>query len=413
MAAILTLQDIEQAKRFYDKGYWRCDTLYSLMRSWAERFPERFALRDTNARLTYASTLEWVDAVAADLDAAGIRPGDRVSLWLPSRVEAAILILACSRMGYVCNTSLHRDYTCLDIVNLLKRARTAAFFGQPNYGGDADCNDIFRALENVDSLKKVYRLDPLVPEPSAVDLTARFGGITRPAADKLPWSTSPDQVMYLAFTSGTTAQPKGVMHTDNTLLANGRPIVKDWKFNQDTIVYSLSPMSHNIGMVALVVTIVCGGELVMHTPHDARRTLDRIVETRATYLLGVPTHAIDLVNEVKQRRLPSLGSVRAFQIGGSSVPASLVRDLQGLGVTVQNAFGMTENCSFQYTRPDDSIEVVANTCGRPCEGFELALWREDNPDELALPGESGEMGVRGACLMLGYFDDQASTEAAF
>jgi acyl-CoA synthetase len=95
------------------------------------------------------------------------------------------------------------------------------------------------------------------------------------------------------------------------------------------------------------------------------------------------------------------------------VPASLVRDLQGLGVAVQNAFGMTENCSFQYTRPDDSIEVVANTCGRPCEGFELALWREDNPDELALPGESGEMGVRGACLMLGYFDDQASTEAAF
>jgi acyl-CoA synthetase len=84
-----------------------------------------------------------------------------------------------------------------------------------------------------------------------------------------------------------------------------------------------------------------------------------------------------------------------------------------LGVRPQNSFGMTENCSFQYTRPDDSPEVVINSCGRCCDGFELKLWRQDNPDEEVRTEEVGELGGRGACLMLGYFADQEATERSF
>jgi acyl-CoA synthetase len=80
---------------------------------------------------------------------------------------------------------------------------------------------------------------------------------------------------------------------------------------------------------------------------------------------------------------------------------------------VQNAFGMTENHSFQYTRRDDPPETIASSCGRPCEGMEIKLWREDDRDREAAPGEVGELGVRGASLMLGYFDDQSATESSF
>jgi acyl-CoA synthetase len=108
-----------------------------------------------------------------------------------------------------------------------------------------------------------------------------------------------------------------------------------------------------------------------------------------------------------------LGSVRTFQLGGSPVPPITVLGLMEAGVKTQNAFGMTENHSFQYTRPDDPPETIASTCGRPADGMEIRLWREDDCDREGAPGAIGELGVRGASLMLGYFDDQTATELSF
>ena len=414
MNTMLTLLDIERARELYARGYWRADTLYSLLRASAEADPDGFALRDANARLTFRCALQWIDAVAQDLHAAGVRPGDRVSIWLPSRVETALVFLACSRMGYVCNTSLHRDYTCKEIVALLERAGSAAFFAQPGYGADAGKHDIFSMLGALPRLKKVYRLEPLRGDIAEASAILGFGSNVVPtAAAALPVSTNPDRIVYLAFTSGTTGQPKGVMHSDNTVLANGRAIAADWGFDRDTIVYSFSPLSHNIGIVGLAVAIVCGGEFVAHTPLDAPRTLDRVIETGATYLLGVPTHAIDLLSELQRRGMRKPGQVATFQLGGSPVPPATVLALTDVGVRTQNAFGMTENHSFQYTRPDDPPHTIASSCGRPAAGMEIKLWREDDCDREATNGEVGELGVRGASMMLGYFDDQAATELSF
>ncbi len=413
MNKILTLQDIERAREFYEKKYWRDDTIYMLLRRRAESTPDRVALRDVNSCLTYGALLAWVDSLAKDLYQAGLREGERVSIWLPSRVESVIILLACSRMGYVCNTSLHRDYTCKEIVRLLERAGSVAFFFQPGYGVDADRHDIEAMIKDLPQIKKFYRVPPLAPDLAADDPPVRFGGLVRETQIALPHRTNPDRVVYLAFTSGTTGLPKGVMHSDNTLLANARAIVKDWAFDENLVTYTISPMSHNIGTVGLCVTLVAGGEFVVHTPHDAKRMLDRILDVGATFLLGVPTHAIDLLNAARQRGLSRLGKVNAFQLGGSPIPPATVSGLMDLGVRPQNSFGMTENCSFQYTRPDDPAEVVINTCGRSCEGFELKLWRQDNPDEEVPTGEIGELGGRGACLMLGYFADQEATERSF
>jgi acyl-CoA synthetase len=412
MSTILTLQDVERARRFYAAGHWRSDTLYRMFRASAERTPERFVLRDRNARLTFGAAREWVDALAQDLHDAGIRPGDRVSIWLPSRVETALIFLACSRMGYVCNTSLHRDYTCGDIIALLERAGSAAFFAQPGYGADGASKDIFSMAASLPRLKKVYNIAALKSEMSESERPVGLGDLS-PARAAIPASTNPDCIIYLAFTSGTTGQPKGVMHSDNTILANARAIVKDWGFDRETAVYSLSPLSHNIGIVGLAVALACGGEFVAHTPLDAPRMLDRIIETGATYVLGVPTHAIDLLSEMRRRGMDALGRVAAFQLGGAPVPPTTVLGLMRVGVKTQNAYGMTENHSFQYTRPDDSPDTIASSCGRPAEGMEIKLWREDNCNVESAPGAVGELGVRGASLMLGYFDDQATTELSF
>lgn len=413
MNTLLTTLDGVQAREFYARGYWREDKLYSILAGWAAKTPDRMFLRDTCAELNYVDALKWVDKFAQELHAAGLRTGDRVSIWLPSRIETALIFLACSRMGYVCNTSLHRDYTAADIVALLERAGSAAFVGQTGYGADASKNDVFTMLGGLPRLKKVYRLDPLAAGQHDRDPGPRLRAFARAVGEPVPVAANPDLIVYLAYTSGTTGRPKGVMHSDNTILANSRAMVRDWRFDQETVVYSFSPLSHNIGIVGLAVGLVAGGEVVIHTPLDALRVFDRVVETNATFLLGVPTHALDLLAEVRRRNMPSLGSVKAFEIGGSAVPPALVQGLIEIGVVTQNAFGMTENHSFQYTRPDDPTDTIASSCGRPADGMEIKLWQEANPDTEVAAGEIGELGVRGASLMLGYFDDQASTEASF
>ena len=407
MHRLLSLLDAGLARSFYEQGFWQSETMYARVRHWACVTPGAFALRDCDNRLSWAELLDWVDRLAADLHAAGVRPGQRVSIWLPSRIESVVILLACSRMGYVANTSLHRDYTVADILALLQRAGSVALFAQPGYGADAGRQDIFAA----GWAGRMYRVPPLRGEPG--NPAARLAALTASAPAAAPASVNPDRVMYLAFTSGTTGLPKGVMHSDNTLLSNGRAIAADWRMGGDTVLYTMSPMSHNMGTIGLVSALACGGELVLHTGPDARRALDRVIETGATYLIGVPTHAIDLLTEVRARGLTRLGAVTGFQLAGAPIPGEVVRTLLRLGVTPQNTFGMTENCSFQYTRPDDPAETIIDSCGRPCAGFELRLWSQEDRNVEAAPGEIGELGGRGACLMLGYFDDQASTEQSF
>jgi acyl-CoA synthetase len=137
------------------------------------------------------------------------------------------------------------------------------------------------------------------------------------------------------------------------------------------------------------------------------------VQTGATYVMGVPTHAMDIISESTRRGLDKLGAVRTFYMAGSPIPRQVANRLLQLGVTPQNIYGMTENGSHQYTLPSDSTDTFVSTCGRACHGYEIRLWRQDAPDVEAAPGEIGEIGGRGGVLMLGYFGGQMVTEQSF
>jgi acyl-CoA synthetase len=233
------------------------------------------------------------------------------------------------------------------------------------------------------------------------------------AADAPPPDDNPDKIVYLAFTSGTTGTPKGVMHSDNTLLANGRAMVQDWHHDERTVLYSHSPLSHHIGTVALEQSLVAGCELVVNDLPAGAKPLDWILETGATYVMGVPTHAIDILADMKRRNARTLGAVNVFYMAGSTIPPETARAFLDLGIKPQNIYGMTENGSHQYTMPNDDVDTITSTCGRACIGYETRLWDAENPDREAPPGAIGEIGTRGALLMLGYFDNQAATEGSF
>jgi acyl-CoA synthetase (AMP-forming)/AMP-acid ligase II len=404
MNTLLTLLSDAQVRAFTTAGHWRDRTIYSLVAEHADRTPEKTALRERERVTSYRDLVDAADRLAAALHESGLRPGDRVAVWLPSRVETAVAVLACSRGGYVACPSLHRDHTVAEIAELVTRMRAAALIVQTGYGADADRRDILDAVAGADHLRFVRHLDAAGPGPLLPDL---------PAAAAPPAHTDPNTVVYLAFTSGTTGQPKGVMHSDNTLLSPARALVADWSLGAGSCVYSLSPLSHNLGFGAMIMTLTLGAEFVVHDLPRGASLADRLRETGATFAFGVPTHAIDLLAELRADGSAGLPELRGFRISGAAVPPVVAQGLLDVGVVPQSGYGMTEAGSHHYTLPGDDPAMIVGSSGRACAGYEVRIFSREDPEKELPPGEAGQIGGRGASLMLGYFDDQTATESSF
>lgn len=411
---MLTLHDPQRARDNYLLGAWQQDTLYTLLREHARTRPTSVALRDPHSRLVWSEVLEEVERVAQTMHRMGLRAGDRVAIWLPSRIESVIIFLACSRNGYICCPSLHQSYTTSEIITLLQRVKCKAFFTMDGYGADAVKNPVFDLLDQVKDLKGTFILGAKHADPGpTIQGTLPYpDGTTKPSVTSSP-DLNPDKITYLAFTSGTTGLPKGVMHSDNTLLANGRTMVKDWKHNDKTVVLTLSPLSHHIGTVAIEQWLVAGMELVIHNPSAGKAAIDWIIESGASYVMGVPTHAMDILEELRKRNLSKLGQVKSFYMAGAPIPREVAEQFLRIGITPQNVYGMTENGSHQYTHPTDPTDTIISTCGRPGLGYEVKIFNAEEPDLEVEIGQIGEIGSRGGLLMLGYFDDQTATENSF
>jgi acyl-CoA synthetase len=412
---LLTLHHPSQSRRFYEQGHWREESLYRLLSMHAHARPNDAALRDASHRLTWQALLAWVDRLADQLAELDLRRGDRVAVWLPSRAESVVSLLACSRMGYVCCPSFHQNYTVSEIITLLERSAARVLIAQRGYGADASMHDLSRSIGEANALdktclRKILWVDAVHPQ---APIDERFCNSVSIYNSLRPADLDPDKVVYLAFTSGTTGTPKGVMHSDNSLLANGRAMVKDWSHDHRTVLLSLSPMSHHIGTVAVEQQLVAGMELVLNDPRTKMHPLDWIIASDAGYVMGVPTHAIDVLAELKQRNLNQLGSVKLFYMAGSPIAPELAAQFLAMGITPQNIYGMTENGSHQYTLPNDDARTIVETCGRAAPGFECVIVDAEQSDKQLPPNQIGEIASRGALLMLGYFDHQRATEQSF
>lgn len=397
MRPFLTLHHPSLARRYYADGVWQKDTFYSLLRQHAGRAPDAIALRDGRHQLTWRQLIDWVDGVSADLEGQGISAGSRVSMWLGNRAEAIVMFLACARNGIACNPSLHRSYTAVEVVQLLARLDAKALLTESGWGADGSANVVADALRQAPSLRHVY-----VP----TDFPAAAPAL-------VPANEDPDKVLYLAFTSGTTGVPKCVMHSDNTLFANARDLVKDWGHGPHTTLLSLSPLSHHIAWVAAAQWLLAGCTLITDDPPAGMSRLDWIVETKAKYVMGVPTHAMDVLAEQKKRGMERLGEVELFYMAGAPIPPSVCEDFVRQGIKPQNIYGMTENSSHQYTHPDDDEATIISTCGRGGKGYEVRIFDPVDESREVPTGTVGQIGGRGGALMLGYFANQAATEASF
>ena len=398
MRPFLTLHDPAQARKYYDSGVWRQDTFYTLMAGHAQARPDELALRDNKRNIDWKTLNALADALAADMRVQGLVQGDRVCIWMSNRIEVVVAFLACSREGFACNPSLHRAYTFKDIVGLLERLEAAALVTEPGWGADRTTVDPAAVVAALPSLRKVYT-------PQTFPQTG--------SAPSTPAVNNPDIVGYLAFTSGTTGTPKCVMHSANTILANARDMVSDWQVGSDTRLMTLSPLSHHIAWVAASQWLLSGCSLYLGDPPEGMDQFDWLVETGTTYVLGVPTHAIDVLAQKNARGAERIGNVKVFYMAGAAIAPSVAEAFVRLGIRPQNVYGMTENSSHHYTRRGDDFETIVRTCGRGGRAYEVRIFDANDPDVEAGPGVIGQIGGRGGALMLGYYANQEATAGSF
>jgi acyl-CoA synthetase (AMP-forming)/AMP-acid ligase II len=396
--------DKATVQAYYDSGAWRDQTLYDIVGGHAADRPAATAVTGSNRSYSWRELVDAVDGFAADLVHRGLKPGDTIFVGAPNSIETIIALLAASRDGFVCCPSPHRNHTIAEIADMCARASCAAYVHQSGHGADAAGDEILSLIRELPSVRHIYELTP--------DNDGNpFGGSIETEHKIDPPAGNPDLITYLAFTSGSTGKPKGVMHSDNTQLVAARGIAGAWDLGPDTVTLSLSPFSHNLGCGTLWSSLVAGGEFVLHDWPRGESLIDRIEAAGVNYLVGVPTHAMDLLAEIKSRGLSRFDALKSFRVSAAACPEHVAADLYDLGIPVQKGYGMTETNGHQLGLPGDARDRVLHTSGVCCPGYALCVFDANDPDRALPPGETGLVAGRGASLMLGYFQDAAATVA--
>lgn len=386
----------------YDSGHWRDETYVDLLVRAAERGGDREAISDARTRLSWRELQGCVESLATQLAARGIGGGDVVLAHLPNRVEFPILALACSWVE-AAMAPLVAASGASEVLAVTERVNAVAYAGTSEV--EASGEIMARLGEAGVTLLSPGGNSDIDLSPAAL--------LAAPAPAMLPRRPSPDVIVDVMFTSGTTGLPKGIINTTNSKLSGLRGFLSETDLGPDDVWAVIPPMAHNAGwLYSYLPALATGARVALlerWRPADALRLLET---ERVTAAFLVPVHAVDLL-EAHQRSPTELEGLRIVLIGAAETPSELkeaiVREFSATPVAM---YGMTECQANVFTRPTDPLDLVLSSVGRPCPGMEVAIFAEDRVSRLP-GGAVGEIATRGPGLFGGYFDDQNATSASF
>jgi len=356
-----------------------------LLRGQAALTPDAPAFREGEVRLTYSQFDEETDRLARWLIAQGFATGDRIAIHWPNSIDTARLYFGIFKAGMIAvpvNSRMKQEETAY----VLRQSGVRACFSAPALAEIAEA-----ARANCPDLRWIRTALPSdCPD----------------ASTGLPTPSEADTCVLL-YTSGTTARPKGVIHTHRSLLSMIRSIAAAGYDAHERSVL-MTPMLHASGLFAVVLpTIFVGGEVAILPAYDPATALDAVELYRCTAILSLPALLRLIVNE-QERKPRDVSSVRRVLAGGDAVPLSLQEDVKRLfGVVTQEGYAMTECCPISF----NDREVRTGSIGVPATGVVMRIVDAEGND--VPDGEIGEILVRSDSCCSGYWDDPAETEKLF
>ncbi|MFI6182268.1 AMP-binding protein [Nonomuraea sp. NPDC051191] len=370
-------------------------------------FPDKSALISRRVAdgvtdvVTYAEVGRMTDRIAHGLVRLGVRPGDFIAIQLPNRRETLPLALACMKIGARIAPQMpiyrHRE------LDFMIRLTEAKLFVTTSHIGHVDTAETGMTLaREIPSLEHVIVVGGGGP-PGSLDfdellLTPEPGD----PADIEGRELGPDDPFLILFTSGTTGEPKGALHSQNTLYADIKGYGEAFGLDESLVIMTAQTSMHYVGLVmAYLTALALGGTAVTADAWDAGVYLDLMSDHDVTMYYGSPPFAREISEEqdARPRKLPSLS---VFVSGSAPVPPHLVeRVTETLGVRVYALWGMTENGGVTMTRPQDPPERAGESDGTVISGMEVRIVDEENRP--VAKGEIGALQVRGAAQCLGYY----------
>jgi acyl-CoA synthetase (AMP-forming)/AMP-acid ligase II len=373
-------------------------TLWQLFRQCAERHPQSTMLIDaaSGAKLNYALALQIAERLAAGLFDLGIRPGDTVTWQLPTRLHTVVLTLALARLGAVQNPVIHL-YRERELGAVIAQNRPA-FLLVPGATDACDYPRMARtALANAGSNATLIVFDGELPQGDPARLPAP--------------PTAADEVRWIYCTSGTTAAPKGVLHTDASLIAGGLGLATAMQATSADVGSIAFPFAHIGGLMYVALLCATGMSALLLERFVPAEVVERFRRHGVTLGGGSTAHYQALLTEQRKApHAPLLPSLRILSGGGAPKPPELFHQVkQEMGCTVVHAYGMTESPLVVSNAITDSEWDLAYTDGVPVTGMEVRIVRRNGSE--AATGEEGEIRIRGGCLCRGYLDPEQNAAA--
>ncbi|KEK23983.1 (2,3-dihydroxybenzoyl)adenylate synthase [Bacillus gaemokensis] len=393
----------EFANRYREKDCWRGETFGAMLRERAEKYGDRIAVTSGEKHVSYAELDTRVDRLAAGLRKLGIKQEDRIVLQLPNITEFFEVCFALFRIGALPVFALpsHRSSEISYFCEFAEA--TAYIISDKQLGFD------YRKLA-----REVKEKVPTLQHVIVVGEEEEFVGIHDLYMDPIeqPEVKSSD-VAFLQLSGGTTGLSKLIPRTHDDYIYSLRVSAKICELDQDSVYLAVLPVAHNypLSSPGILGTLYAGGRVVLASGGSPDEAFSLIEKERVTITALVPPLAMVWL-DAKASRHNDLSSLEVIQVGGAKFSAEVAKRIRPtFDCTLQQVFGMAEGL-VNYTRLDDSEEIIIHTQGRPMSEFdEVRVVDEDDND--VEPGQVGSLLTRGPYTIRGYYKAEEHNAKSF
>uniref|UniRef100_H2MB44 Medium-chain acyl-CoA ligase ACSF2, mitochondrial n=2 Tax=Oryzias latipes TaxID=8090 RepID=H2MB44_ORYLA len=406
------------------------DTVGGMLQKSTERHPDKEAVVfvQDGVRKTFAQFQQEVDQAAAGLLALGLKKGDRLGMWGPNIYEWILFQFATAKAGIIM-VSVNPAYQLQEVEFALRKVGCKAVVCPTQFKTQQYCDMLRKICPEIDSSIPGDIQSARLPELRTVIVTDsrqpgmfHFDDVMQAAGSQhmqqlqdLQKKIVFDDPINIQFTSGTTGVPKGATLSHHNIVNNayfvGRRVGYHWK--PHTRVCVPVPLYHCFGSVgAGIVMAVHGTTIVFPSAgYDGKANIAAVESERCTFIYGTPTMYVDMINQPDLNKY-DLSSLEGGIMAGSPCPPELVRKVVSVmgvkGITI--AYGATENSPVTFiSSPLDNMERKSETIGYVLDHIEAKI--VDPTTEQVLPlGMSGEIMIRGYCVMLEYWKEKGKTD---
>ena len=402
-------------------GWYRKRTLGGILQEAAKRWGEREAFSFNGERWTYTEFNDETNRVAKALIALGVQPGEHVALWMTNRPEWLFLMFAIARVGG-CIVPLNTRYRTDDVAYTVTQSRSGTLISLDR-SGPVDYQGMLMEsmpsieqtadglkVENYPDLKRLVVLGEL-RLPNATGWEAFIAAGASISDDTLTAradAVDPDSLMMLAYTSGTTGNPKGVMHSHQPIRSTHER-AQVMGYTRYEVHMNYLPLFHIYAFSEIVMmSVLCGSRHVMMDMFDAEKALDLAEAEGATVLHGFEAHWLDLLTAQERHARQLKVRIGTLPSGvESTIP--IAERVQDTFCPTISGFGMSESWAYvSVNNPLHTREQRVHASGYPMNDYEFRVVNVETGVEQPID-EAGELWVRGYAVMKGYWDKPEAT----